>query len=245
MAAKVPAYRQAQVSIKRYIEEHHLKPGDQLPPEGQLAKDMGMSRLSLRESVKTLEAVGILEARPGEGIYVKAFTFDSIFENLPYSFAADGKSLVDLLQVRTALEEGLIGMMVGRTTPEQLDRLEQLASTMVQKAKAGETFEDEDRAFHMTLYGPLENPFLNRLVELFWEVFRRMHGGADVTHWNLEQTAVDHLAILNALRAGKPEETVAAMRTHFRQINARLSAPGGVQPTVADVLAPPAPSLKL
>lgn len=120
MAARIPAYRQAQTAIKQYIEDHHLQPGDPLPSEGQLAKDMGMSRLSLREGVKTLEAVGILEARQGEGIYVKAFTFDSIFENLPYSFASDGQSLRDLLQVRTALEEGLVGMVASQVCPEQI-----------------------------------------------------------------------------------------------------------------------------
>lgn len=223
MSAKIPAYRQAQVAIKRYIEEHHLQPGDLLPSEGQLAKDMGMSRLSLREGVKTLEAVGILEARQGEGLYVKAFTFDSIFENLPYSFATDGKSLRDLLQVRTALEEGLIGMMAAKATPAQLEHLEHLAGQMLTKARAGKTFEDEDRQFHLTLYGPLENPFLNRLVELFWEVFRRLHGSAGVSHWNLEQTAQDHQDIIAALRAGDTQRTTEAMRSHFRQINERLN----------------------
>jgi DNA-binding FadR family transcriptional regulator len=223
MAARVPAYRQAQMSIKQYIEDHHLQPGDPLPSEGQLAKDMGMSRLSLREGVKTLEAVGILEARQGEGIYVKAFTFDSIFENLPYSFASDGQSLRDLLQVRTALEEGLVGMVVRHSSPEQIAELEQLAQQMFQKAQSGQTFEDEDREFHLTLYRPLNNPFLNRLVELFWEVFRRLHGTVGVTHWNLEQTAQDHMAIVEALRARESRQLTQAMHSHFRQIKERLA----------------------
>ncbi|GAA5502924.1 HTH-type transcriptional regulator LutR [Deinococcus xinjiangensis] len=226
MTSKVPAYRQAQIAIKRYIEEHQLQPGDLLPSEGQLAKDMGMSRLSLREGVKTLEAVGILEARQGEGLYVKAFTFDSIFENLPYSFATDGKSLRDLLQVRTALEEGLIGMVASKATPDQLGRLEELAQNMMTKAKAGEPFEEEDREFHLTLYGPLENPFVNRLVELFWEVFHRLHGTAGVTHWNIEQTAQDHLNIITALRTGQPAQAANAMQTHFQQIRERLELSG-------------------
>jgi len=132
-----------------------------------------MNRLSLLECVKALEAVGILEARPGEGIYLKALTSNSIFENLPYSFAADSKSLINLLQARTALEEALIGMM---GTPEQLDRLDHLASTMVGETQAGETFEDDDRAFRLALYEPLQNAFLNRLGELFWEVFRWERG---------------------------------------------------------------------
>ena len=239
MAPKVPAYRQAQIAIKRYIEEHRLRPGDLLPSEGQLARDMGMSRLSLREGVKTLEAVGILEARQGEGLYVKAFTFDSIFENLPYSFASDGKSLRDLLQVRTALEEGLIGMVVTHTTPAQIEHLHRLAQQMIDKARAGETFEDEDREFHLELYRPLNNLFLNRLVELFWEVFRRLHGSAGVTHWNLDQTAQDHMAIVEALRLKKPARVTQAMRTHFQQINERLATPS--TPLVTDVQPTPAP----
>ena len=195
---------------------------------------MGISRLSLREGVKSLEAVGILEARQGEGLYVKAFTFDSIFENLPYSFATDGKSLRDLLQVRTALEEGLVGMVVARTTPVQLGRLEELVGQMLAKSAASELFESEDREFHRVLYAPLENPFLDRLVELFWEVFHRLNGNAAVSPWSLEQTALDHQAILSALRDGNAEQVTAAMHAHFQQVHARLN-PEPPAPLVADM----------
>lgn len=223
MTAKIPAYRQAQIAIKRYIEEHNLQPGDVLPSEGQLAKDLGISRLSLRESMKSLEALGIVEAQQGNGIYVKAFSFNSIFENLPYSFVADGKELRDLLQVRTALEEGLVGIVASLATPEQVTRLEQLVDTMLTKSRCGQTFEDEDRDFHLTLYEPLHNPFLNRLVDLFWEVFRRLHGNQGVTHWNLEQTALDHQRIVEALRTGNTTALTTAMHEHFQQIRSRLN----------------------
>lgn len=206
-----------------------------MPPEAQLARDIGISRLSLREGVKSLEAVGILEARQGEGLYVKAFSFDSIFENLPYSFAMSGKSLRDLLQVRTALEEGLVGMVVSRSTPGQLAQLEQLVQQMFEKSAAGQTFEAEDREFHHVLYAPLENPFLDQLVALFWEVFHRLNAGADVSLWNIEQTARDHQAILEALRAGKARQLTGAMHAHFQQIRDRLEAPENTASLVADM----------
>lgn len=185
--------------------------------------------------MKSLEAVGILEARQGEGLYVKAFSFDSIFENLPYSFAMSGKSLRDLLQVRTALEEGLVGMVVGRTTPAQLDQLEQLVRRMFEKSAAGQTFEAEDREFHRVLYAPLENPFLDQLVELFWEVFHRLNGGADVSLWHLEQTARDHQALLEALRDGKARAVTRAMHAHFQQIRDRLHTLPPDAPVVTDL----------
>ena len=195
---------------------------------------MGISRLSLREGVKSLEAVGILEARQGEGLYVKAFSFDSIVENLPYAFATDGRSLRDLLQVRTALEDGLVDMVVARTTPGQLAQLEALVAKMLAKASTGRTFEDENREFHRVLYAPLENVFLDRLVGLFWEVFHRLNANADMSQWNLEQTAHDHKAIVDALRAGTATQVTAAMHAHFQQIHARLN-PEQPAPLVADL----------
>lgn len=228
---RVPAHRQAQLAIKRYIVEQKLRPGDGLPPESQLAKNIGVSRLSMREGVKSLEAVGILEARQGEGLFVKDFTFDAIFDHLPYAFDTEGQSLRELLQVRTALEEGLVGMLAGRITPEQIQELQRLTDQMLLKAQRGETFDDEDREFHRVLYIPLQNQFLDRLVGLFWEVFRRLNGNADITLWNLEQTAHDHQAIVNALRGNDPRDITAAMRAHFQQINRRL---GEAQVTAAD-----------
>lgn len=221
---KIPAHRQAQLAIKQYILDRNLQPGDGLPPESQLAKDIGVSRLSLREGVKSLEAVGILEARQGEGLYVKAFSFDAIFEQLPYSFAIDGQSLRHLLQVRMALEEGLVGMLANRSTPAQLQELDHLCAVMLEKARRGEPFEEEDREFHHVLYAPLENPFLDRLVAMFWEVFHRLNGNTGVILWHLEQTAHDHQAIVNALRTHDARDITAAMRAHFQQINLRLGS---------------------
>ncbi|MWR20551.1 GntR family transcriptional regulator, partial [Helicobacter pylori] len=106
-----PVYLRAQDAIKSYIERHRLGPGAPLPSEVALAQELGTSRASLREGIKSLEALGIVEVRRGEGLFVKAFSFDSIFNSLPYSFAVDGRSLRELTQVRGALEEGLMWMV--------------------------------------------------------------------------------------------------------------------------------------
>jgi DNA-binding FadR family transcriptional regulator len=93
---RLPLYRQAQEQLKLFIARRELRPGDPLPSEGALAEDLGMSRLVLREATKSLEALGIVEARHGEGVFVSAFSFEPILDNLPYGFAADGASLFHL-----------------------------------------------------------------------------------------------------------------------------------------------------
>lgn len=241
MATRIPAYRQAQTEIKRFIEARRLGLGDPLPPEAQLAKELGISRPSLREGMKALESLGIVEARHGEGVFVSAFSFDSIIENLPYSIVADGKKLDDLLQVRAALEIGVIGQIVDRIGPEDKQRLRELAHAMLDAARQNRTFEREDGEFHATLYRCLNNAFLSRLVDLFWQVFRRMNQAStiDTAQWSLESTAQDHLRIVEMIERGDTVGLVAAHQKHFNDVLARLEPGqgGGSKPDTAHVQA--------
>ena len=94
--------------IKEYVLAHGLKGGDALPPEGRLAQELGISRTSVREAVKALESLGILEARPGVGLFVRSFSFDPIIDNLGYSLTFDKHRLAELLAVRKQLEAGFV-----------------------------------------------------------------------------------------------------------------------------------------
>ncbi|MGQ7932583.1 FadR/GntR family transcriptional regulator [Paraburkholderia sp. D1E] len=223
MTARVPAYRQAQVEIKKYIEQHRLRFGDALPPEGQLAQELGMSRPSLREAMKSLESLGVVESRHGEGIYVKAFSFDSIIDNLPYAFIADGHSLRDLLEVRAAIELGAVPAILERITADDTRALRELAARMLEKAQARELYEQEDREFHATMYRCLDNPFLSTLTDLFWQVFHRLNASTgQPEHWLVEATARDHMEIVNMIEARNLEGLAKAYRKHFNTIFVRM-----------------------
>ena len=168
---RLPAYKLVALAIKEFIESNGLKKGDALPAEAAFAQQLGISRPSLREGVKALESVGVLESRHGEGVFVADFSFDPIVDNLPYSLLADDAQLLHLLEVRTALEVGMIPKIVQIVPAQDLIKLRQLASRMHELALRDISFEDEDREFHATLFWCLNNPFLNRLVDLFWQVF--------------------------------------------------------------------------
>lgn len=224
MSKKVPAYRLAQGEIKQFIERRGLKPGDGLPPEGTLAEDLGISRPSLREAVKSLESLGILESRHGEGIYVKAFSFDAILENLPYSMVADDAQVTDLLYVRTYLELGAIPSVVKNIKPANIEKLRSLAETMLSKALSQQTFFDEDRAFHAEMYRCMENSFLLSLIDLFWRIFNNLihhSGGLVVDYEDLETSARDHLAIVEMLEKKDKAGLMWAHAKHFESISKR------------------------
>src|SRR5688500_1711329 len=102
-------FESTQHAIRSYILQHQLKPNDALPNEGQLAVELGVSRTSVREAVKALESLGVLESRSGVGLRVRAFSLAPLIENMGYGIELDPTSLAELLQVRHHLEASFVG----------------------------------------------------------------------------------------------------------------------------------------
>jgi DNA-binding FadR family transcriptional regulator len=233
-ARRVPLYRQAQEQLKEFIRHRNLVAGDPLPPEATLAGELGMSRLSLREATKSLESLGVLEARQGEGIFVRAFSFEPILDNLPYGLFVYGKSLRDLFQVRLGLEEGLIGLLLERVTAADLAALDALVEEMAASARRREPIGEADRRFHLALFRPLENTLVLRLIELFWEAYHRLRRETHPQPSDPRRVHRIHAAIVDALRSGERAAVDAAMAGHFAVmppgIDAPIVAPGGAAP---------------
>lgn len=222
MARRVPMYREAQIEVKRFIEVNNLRPGDPLPPEGVLAEQLGMSRLSMREAMKSLEALGIVEARQGNGVYVRPFSFAPILDNLPYSLVEDGKSLHDLLQVREGMEEGLIGMVMRLMQADDFDDLDTIVDEMAARLERDQEFEDLDRAFHQRLFRPLDNPIVLRMIEVFWDAYHRLEGNIVPKEPDLAKVARLHRNVVSAMRTGDDSQAIEALRLHFAPVWTRI-----------------------
>lgn len=219
-------YEAAQESIKEFILTHGLGPGAALPPEGRLALELGISRTSVREAVKALESLGILESRPGVGLFVRSFSLDPIVDNLAYNLLFDRHTLIELLAVRKRLEAGFIEDVVAAVTPAQLRVLRSTADRMGERAAMGETpndFIEEDRLFHRTLYSGIGNSLLIKLMEVFWEVYRRLRAQANLEPPDAVRTWENHRRIVEALDRRDPAATRAAMLRHFEGFEARLN----------------------
>lgn len=222
---RLPAYQLATTEVKRYIEQHELKGGDPLPSEALLCQELGMSRASLREGLKALESLGIIRTRHGEGVFVAHFSFDPILHNLPYSIAAQGSSLRELLEVRCALEVSMIAQVVASIGPSDIDELGELAQQMLRRSESGESFAELDRAFHATLFRCLDNTFLLSLVDLFWQVFNRLSDRLPVPDAVAQRaTAQDHLAVAQMVQSGDVQALERAHRHHFNEISRRLDS---------------------
>ena len=160
-------------AIKTYISENDFRAGDPFLPETALAKRLGVSRNSVREAVKALESLGILETRRGIGVFISNFSFDPIFDNLPFALVQDLKELSDLLEIRQVLESGMIARVIPAITENNLKELEGILDRMRIKAERGDPLREEDRDFHSTLFENANNDTLLKLLDMFWLLFSK------------------------------------------------------------------------
>jgi len=167
-------HQEVQERLREYILVNRLKPDDGLPTEAQLADQLGVSRAAVREGLRSLESLGLIYSRRGEGRYVRSFTLDPIMQNLSYSLMFDAEDVRQMIDVREELEAGFIEHAIAVLDDEALAKLRSLCNEMRQHADSGETFLDIDLEFHATIYRGLGNRVLLKLLDIFCTIYKNL-----------------------------------------------------------------------
>ncbi|MEU6142633.1 FadR/GntR family transcriptional regulator [Streptomyces sp. NPDC047081] len=220
--------------VVQLILDRKLRPGAALPTETELMEDLGVSRNSVREALKALQALDIVEIRHGYGTYVGQASLTPLVDGLTFRTLArhddDTGALAEILQVREVLEEGLVRRVAELLSEAELDRLETVVDRMEAAGREGRPFPELDREFHELLYAPLGNALVPQLLGAFWTVFRRVAGARGRAEDPTPDVTVRrHRDIVTALRAHDVAGAQRAMAVHFRGIEARAGqAPRGV-----------------
>jgi GntR family transcriptional regulator, transcriptional repressor for pyruvate dehydrogenase complex len=204
-------YQQIAEQIRELIRNGQFVPGTRLPPERELAQQLGVSRPSVREALIALEIAGSVEVRMGAGIYVRG-TGDQATAGL-------GESPLELMQARIVLEGGLVSQACARATPEGLAAVREALAAMREAVAAGRPALDADRRFHLAVAAMAGNAVLERLVgELFTERYSPMSlllsAHAD-TRQTWQEALREHERILQALEQRDALAAETAMRAHL------------------------------
>ncbi len=207
-------YQQIADQIRALIREGNFPPGTRLPPERDLAQQLGVSRPSVREALIALEVEGSVEIRMGAGVYVCDFS-----ERASESTPAMGESPVELMQARVALEGSIAMLACAKATPEALALLRQTLDEMRAAITQNRPPLPHDRQFHLLIARMTGNSVLERLVgELFDERHSPLSSqlrvrSEDSQTWNA--ALHEHETILTALENRDVLYAQAAMRSHL------------------------------
>lgn len=220
--------------ITALILNRDLLPGDPLPTEQELMAELGVGRNSLREAVKVLQALGIIDTRHGFGMFVAENNLSALHDSLAFrgqmSLRHRGHEAGELVEVRQALETGLIDQAIRVVSEEHLQALEATVIRMEQSAQEGDMFADADRDFHRILFEPLNNTLLSNLLGVFWEVYHSIHdviGEEQPDNPTLVETAAAHRAIFDAVRAKDIDAARLLLADHFQGIRQLLAVMRG------------------
>jgi GntR family transcriptional repressor for pyruvate dehydrogenase complex len=200
--------------IRNLIRSGALPPGSRLPPENELAAQLGLSRNSMREAVKALEMVRVLDVRRGDGTYVTSLEPRLLLEGL--GLAVDllqDESVLSVVEVRRLLEPAATGLAAERITDEGLARLEERLREMDEAGSDAERQVAADAAFHLEVFAATRNQTLLSILDglssltLRARIWRAVVEGDAIT-----ETLQQHRAIFSALAAhDRPLAEAAAL----------------------------------
>lgn len=216
--------------IKQLILTRDLKPGDLLPTEAELCETLGVSRSSVREAMRTLATLDIVEVRYGHGTFVGGMSLAPMVEALVFRgvLSPDGslEALREVVEVRVALDLALADLVVVRASQGGADAgaLRALVEKMVHRASRGETFLEADRAFHTTLFAATGNRLAEQLVGAFWDVHTAVIPLLEIPMPDdIKQTAAAHGDMLTAALEGDAEAYRRAVVAHYAPLQRSLA----------------------
>jgi len=193
-----------------------LRPGDRLPPEPRLAERMGVSRPTLRQALKTLEAGGILEARPRRGTTLAQSSPKSLGPLFGAHLALAGISLRAVAEARAVLESSLARLAARNRKARDLERLEAALADLEDTEAGAEEHLEAEMRFHGAIVEAAGNPVLGALRDVLGLYFEKVRPRVGKSS-RRRQAAIlrQHRRIYEAIRARRSEETAALVARHL------------------------------
>ena len=202
------------------IRKGVLQPGQKLPAERELAESMGIGRPSLREALRALSLLGILDIRHREGIFVSDFEAASLLHPLQFYLSLNAQSLDALFESRIVIEPGIAEIAARKIDEDGLAALRACNSRGARTLTDPEAFQKVDEEFHQLIVEVTGNPFLQRVSQSYRELGKASRQITGRLPSILRQSHQDHDKILDALERRDSQAAKAAMEEHLHNVQA-------------------------
>ena len=213
-----PVAEQVARQLLALVQSGNLKPGQQLPPERELAATLGVSRPSLREALRALSLLGVLRIRQGGGVYVSSLDPESLLAPLHFFISLNARNVEDLFEARLVIESEITRIAAEKISPENLAILKECVEFESNELDDEDKFIESDVKFHKVLFETVDNSFLQQFatsLHILGKASREITGHIPGV---VEQSLDDHKHILQAIEAGDGDAAAAAMRQHLSNV---------------------------
>ncbi len=224
--------------VRDLVTSGRLKPGDRLPSERELSQALSVSRSSVREAVRAMESMGLIEARAGEGTFMASPSGSRGSDPLIASLHQDWSTQHKLFEVRRVIEPDLAALAARRATAEQIERLRAILNDQEAEIARGGTGVKQDNLFHFLMAEATGNEALVRIVDSLMDLLLKTREESLQHDERRDQSLKQHRTILAAIEARDPRAAERLMREHIRDVE-ELVFSKGKQP-LADRVASPA-----
>lgn len=204
-----------------------LAPGSRLPPERQLAEELGVGRSAVREALAALEILGIVSVRPGSGTYLRDSTSELLPTTLSWGLMLSASRTRELIEVRGALEIQAATFAATRATDEAIAMLGQHIETMRATLDDLHRFVEADVRFHLQIASSADNVVLHDLLQSVRSLLRLWVERGLRDRDQGEVALREHVAIYDAIAARDPAAAEAAMRVHMATAGDRVASLDG------------------
>jgi len=204
------------------IIEGHWLPGEKLPSENQLCEQLGVSRVSIRSALQSLQAQGIIEIRRGEGSFVNHFNLSSQLDLLIPILTLDRTDIMDVLEYRIIMEPSIIRYVLERITPKDIKNLEDIYKKMESSVGDIRKFASLDEQFHLKLIDIISNKVIEKVYRILFEIFNstwleicEVLGVEDGLHY--------HFELIKAIKENNLSLATNLMYEHVERTHSRMS----------------------
>jgi GntR family transcriptional repressor for pyruvate dehydrogenase complex len=204
-----------------YVVNGAWKAGDRIPPERQLCQKLGIARTSLREALKAMELIGMLDSRVGDGTFVCPRS-EFLSRPLLWAFTGtDHAELRDIMEAREFLEQDLAGLAAERATEAELEAISNAVKKMRKSIAKGESTLESDMEFHLAVAKAAHNEVLHNAVQLLRNLMRQWLVLKLMIPLVPAKVLKQHEAIYRAIASKNKEAARSAMWAHLEE-TARL-----------------------
>ena len=210
-------YEEVAKQIERLILKK-LKPGDKLPSERELAEVLRVSRSSIRDAIRGLELMGLVEPRQGTGTIVREVSPDALVNPLTNAIKRRQELVSELLDFRKMLEPPLAARAATHASAEEIAEMEEILRRQEEKQLRGESAVAEDAEFHYNIALASDNSVVLKVLDILMDLLRDSRERSLQVDGRSQKSLDGHRRILNAIRLHDGEAAKAAMRRHIEDV---------------------------